>query len=143
DGSTVVAGASADDLSSPEDDRGSACVFTKNGAGWDQVKLTGSSGGNKDRFGSAVAVSTDSSTVMVGAYHSDNDSNNDQGAAYRFEYNGSNYVETDKIIVPDGSSFDRLGMSVALSADGSCAVAGAYLANGSEKDIGAAYIFRR
>ena len=76
--------------------------------------------------------------VLVGAYL-DDDNGSDAGAVYVFEYNGTNWVQTDKLLADDGQPGDYFGYSVALS--GSTALIGAYLNDDNGSNAGAAYVF--
>ncbi|MEL6612727.1 MAG: T9SS type A sorting domain-containing protein [Bacteroidota bacterium] len=77
DGRTALAGANQNDGF-----RGAAYVFGFDGASWaEQAKLIASDGVDSDQFGSAVALSTDGATALVGMPQALNDG---PGAAYVF-----------------------------------------------------------
>lgn len=138
DGSTVVASASVDDGS-----RGSAYVYRWNGQSWVEMKLTANDGLASDGFGQSVAVSADGNTVVIGAPYVDTPAANG-GAAYVFSWNGSAYVQVQK--VQPSSLFDNayFGRSVSVSGDGSRIAVGAVYVNLSGgSPWGAVYIFRR
>ncbi len=116
-------------------DSGSAYVFRFNGSNWvEEQKLLPSDGAQGDRFGQAVAVYGD--TAVIGATLTDDNGKN-SGSAYVFHFNGSRWVEEQKLLAFDGGKKDWLGVSVEL--DGDTALVGAFLLD----DSGAAYVFRR
>ena len=148
DGDTIVVGASGDDSST-----GSAYVFTKPATGWansagDQVaKLTAYFRVDGDGFGRSVAI--DGDTIVVGApyndYDDDNDTNDDEGAAYVFikpdtGWANSPGTETAQLTASDGSGDDQFGSSVAV--DGDAIVVGADALNATNKS-GSAYAFTK
>jgi len=101
-----------------------------------EQKLTARDGVQGDIFGDAVAVS--GSTLVVGA-HGDN---NAQGAAYVFNRQGGNWVETQKLTASDGAAGDQFSDSVAVS--GSTIVVGApFKTIGGHLFQGAVYVFER
>ncbi len=128
---------------------GSAYVFRYNGATWvEEQKLLPFDGATEDWFGSAVAISGD--TVVIGAQyvHLDIWTGGDPispGSAYVFRYNGSTWVEEQKLLASDGAVADEFGCSVAVSGD--VAVIGAHRDDdacpGGEAycDSGSAYVF--
>ncbi len=133
DGGTVVVGANGDDSA-----KGSAYVYRWNGSTYEQSqKLTASDGATSDNFGLSVAVSGDGNTVVVGAT-GDDDKGTDSGAAYVFRVNGSSWGEM-KLTASDGEASDNFGQSVAISADGSKVVTGAYR---DDSNKGSAYVHR-
>ncbi len=80
-GDTVVVGAPLDDTAGGQDS-GSAYVFFRSGAAWnEQQKLTPSDGAGNDNFGTSVAISGD--TAVVGSPLADT-ADVDAGSAYVF-----------------------------------------------------------
>ena len=77
--------------------------------------------------------------ALIGAYH-DTENGAQAGAAYYFRFDGSIWVEEQKILPSDGAAEDDFGLNIAL--DGNVAVISADLHDGAAKDAGAAYIFR-
>ena len=150
DGGTVVVGALQAKVGS-NFRQGAAYVFLKPGSGWATTssfvaKLTASDGAGLDAFGSSVAVSDDGGTIVVGAGGATFGSNLHQGAAYVFVKPTSGWTTTSnftaKLTASDGAGSDELGLSAAVSGDGSTIVAGAGGAkNGSNTFQGAAYVF--
>ena len=133
DGARIVAGAFADDdLGNVS---GSAYVFRYDGSSWVQEqKLLPDDGAVADQFGRSVAISGDS--VVVGSY-ADDDNGSDAGSAYVFRYDGTNWIQEQKLLASDGMSGHNFGASAALVAD--VVVIGA---PHSYAGPGSAYVFR-
>ncbi|MHC4444910.1 MAG: hypothetical protein ACYTBZ_10350 [Planctomycetota bacterium] len=126
-----------------DDDRGgvsgSVYVFRWNGSSWiEESKLTASDGAAGDRFGTSVSL--DGEVALIGA---SDDSVGDvrSGSAYVFRWNGSSWVEEDKLTASDGANYDNFGYSVSI--DGEVALIGAPYDNDRESSAGSAYVFRR
>jgi len=132
DGNTDLVGAYADDDKGSSS--GSAYIFRFNGSSWvEETKLLASDGAAYDFFGYSVAI--DGNTALIGAYY-DDDKGTNSGSAYIFRFNGSNWVEENKLLAPDGAASDYFGVSVAI--DGNTALVGAY---GDADNSGSAYVF--
>jgi hypothetical protein len=110
---TIVVGAYNDD--SPLSNAGSAYVFVRSGTTWTfQQKLTASDAAADDQFGVAVAVG--GPTIFVGANFSDQPSNSDAGAVYRFSQSGTVWTQVQKLIPAGGVILgDHFGESLAVS----------------------------
>ncbi|MCC6215162.1 MAG: hypothetical protein IT376_09850, partial [Polyangiaceae bacterium] len=137
-GTTVVAGAYADDVSVT--DQGSVYVYTGSGAIWSsQATLVASDPVTGDFLGYAVDVGDNGSavTVIAGAYGKDNGFT-DSGAAYAFTRSGSTWSQQSKFSPTDRQAGDFFGISVGYDADS--AVVGAY---GVASYTGAAYVYVR
>ncbi|MDQ3295877.1 MAG: FG-GAP repeat protein, partial [Myxococcota bacterium] len=103
-----------------------------------------------DLFGSALALSADGSTLVVGAPHADG-----VGAAYVFAWDGATYVAEATLTAPVSDVDDGFGAAVAISADGSVIAVGApfedsaasgFGGNASDNTLanaGAIFVFRR
>lgn len=120
---------------------GVARVFVRSGPNWTQqgAALTAAGGSGAELyFGSAVSLSADGNTAIVGA-HGDNSG---VGAAYVFTRVGSTWTQQGSKLIPAGGvGFLQLfGSSVALSADGNTALVGAWH---DTNQTGAAYMFVR
>ena len=101
-----------------------------------EMNLLASDGASYDHFGNSVAV--DGDTAIVGAY-SDDDNGNNSGSAYVFGFDGSNWIEQEKLLASDGAAGDNFGISVAV--DGDTAVVGAYHDDANGNNSGSAYVF--
>jgi hypothetical protein len=98
-------------------------------------KLVGDNAVGAGRQGSAVALSADGSTALVGAL-TDGSS---KGAGFVFTRSGGTWRQQAKLVTAEAGVAD-LGASVALSADGNTALLGGPLADGF---AGAAWVFVR
>jgi hypothetical protein len=117
---------------------GSAYVYRFDGFDWiEEQKLIASDGHLRQRFGHSVAVSGD--IAVVGA-RLDDDNGPGSGSAYVFRFDGSVWVEEQKLLASDGTSNDSFGWSVAVS-DG-VAVIGAQGDDVNGDNSGSAYVFR-
>ena len=143
DGSYALVGAYRDD-DGGADDSGSAYIFSRSGTTWTfQSKITAPDPAPADLFGIGVSISDDGSYALVGASADDGPAGTPQpnyGSAYIFSRSGTTWTFQSKITAPDPGPNDRLGVSVAISSDGSYAIAGA--AN-DDSFSGSAYIFSR
>jgi hypothetical protein len=92
---------------------GAAYIFRKHAGSWVEVtKLLASDGGPEDNFG--LACSLDGATCVIGAPGDDQGAAN-AGAAYVFEFNGSAWVETRKLVQADAEPKDVFGAAVSVS----------------------------
>ena len=138
-GDYVLIGASGDNVASYAN-LGAAYVFVQSGGIWtQQAKLAADDGAANDDFGTSVAISGD--YAIVGAYSNGFFGAVNQGSAYVFVRNGSNWTQQTKLS-HNGAADDFFGGSVAIS--GNYAIVGAYGKTvGSNSDQGAAYVFVR
>jgi len=145
DGTYAIVGAMKEDGGSggPTTDAGSAYVFTRSGSTWtEQAILRASDAATYDYFGCDVAINSDGTYAIVGAYLDGGsaDPKPDGGAAYVFTRSGSTWTEQAKLTSSDLEPFGWFGFSVSMNNDGSYVVIGASQAN---TYTGAAYIFTR
>lgn len=92
-------------------------------------------------FGNAVAMSSDGTTAIVGAYRDSDQQSVGTGSAYVFKKIASEWVGVAKLTPDDGAELDQFGFSVAISGNGNTAVVGSNR-NGSGGSLyGAAYVF--
>ncbi|PIE44645.1 MAG: hypothetical protein CSA45_05950 [Gammaproteobacteria bacterium] len=138
DGDRLMVGADLADANG-NGSRGAVYVFDYRGSIWTETqKLTASDGAVYDMFGRSVAL--DGDCLLIGAAFAAIDGNRNQGAAYVFAHDGSNWVERQKLIASDGEEKDYFGASVAI--DGDHLLVGAYGANINVTSYqGAAYVF--
>jgi hypothetical protein len=94
-------------------------------------------GGPGNQFGYAVNVSGD--VAVVGA-NQDNDLGSNSGSAYIFRFDGSSWVQEQKILASDGETGDMFGLDVDISGD--VLVVGAPRDDDAAGTAGAMYIFR-
>jgi hypothetical protein len=98
-------------------------------------KLTASDGATGDCFGQSVSISGD--YAIIGAYCDDTY----KGSAYIFKWDGTGWIQQQKLTASDGVDYDYFGYSVSISGD--WAIVGAYR-DDNEKGInaGSAYMFK-
>jgi hypothetical protein len=88
---------------------GSAYIY-RYGDGWyEEQRLAMSEGSTNDSFGTAVAIEGDYALVSAPG------ENNATGAAYIFHWNGSTWLQVQKLVAQNGEVGDYFGLSVALS----------------------------
>lgn len=134
DGTTLIVGGNNDN-----NRRGAFWIFTNSGGSWSQQggKLFGSGGSSESWQGSAVAISANGNTVLVGG----SADNSLVGAAWVFTRTGSTWTQQGNKIVGTGFvGSARQGSSVGLSADGNTAVIGGF---GDDSNKGAMWVFKR
>ena len=146
DGITAIVGG-PNDRSGPG---GAAWVYTRSGSVWSQQgdKLVGTGAVWSPNYaiglGTAVAISADGNTAIVGA-PGDNGGQfgySMTGAAWVFTRNGGVWSQQGSKLVGTGGagSSSQQGWSVAISADGNTAVVGSWQDNSG---TGAAWVFTR
>jgi alpha-tubulin suppressor-like RCC1 family protein len=133
DGNTALIGGPFDN-----NETGAAWVFARLAGGTfaqQGSKLTGPAAGSSALFGHSVALSGDGNTALVGA-----PSGGATGDGWQFTRSGSTWVQRTPILVPADArgSNNAFGSAVGLSSDGSQAMIGGDLDNGS---YGAAWPF--
>ncbi len=107
-----------------------------------QQGIAAPDGAKGDVFGDSAALSADGATALIGAYGAAVGAKALQGAAYIFVKTGGTWGLQQKLTASDGAPGDEFGASVALSADGSTALIGAWnAAVGANQFQGAAYVF--
>ena len=107
------------------------------------ISLAQSKGQSGDAFGGAVVLSTDGSTLAVGALYADVNGNADQGSVTVFTRSGGKWAEQGVLTVA-GAANDWFGYSIAMSADGSTIAVGAvYATVDGNKAQGSASVFSR
>jgi HJR/Mrr/RecB family endonuclease len=142
---TGIGGDQADD-SAPAS--GAVYVFARSGTTWSQeAYVKASNTGAGDSFGVDVALSSDGSTLAVGALLEDSAAtgiDGDQtgntatsaGAAYVFARSGTAWSQQAYVKASNTGADDQLGRSVALSGDGSKLAVSAYREDSAATGIG-------
>jgi Secretion system C-terminal sorting domain len=134
DGNTALMGGAVDNSS-----KGAAWVFTRTGTTWTQQgnKLVGTGSVGESFQGSAVALSSDGNTAIVGG----SDDNNNQGATWVFTRTGTTWAQQGNKLVGTGNTgAASQGASIAVSADGNKVIIGG---TGDNSNQGAAWFFPR
>jgi len=117
--------------------QGAAYVYVAPSTGWanatENAKLVAAKGMSEDLLGSSIAVSSDTTTVVVGAEAANVLGNGGQGAVYVFTepsggWAGEPLNETARLTASDGVQEDYFGTSVALDYGGDTIAVGAPLA---------------
>jgi len=121
-------------------DAGSVAVWTESGFNWSHdQKLTASHSTASAAFGASVALR--SGAVLVGAPDEDLDPTlPGAGAAYRFAFDGTKYVESARFTAPTPAPGQQFGADVDLFED--LVVVGAPSDDTLGSDAGAAFTFR-
>ncbi|MDI9319480.1 MAG: hypothetical protein QM530_03300, partial [Phycisphaerales bacterium] len=144
---------------------GAVYIYTRSGSTWsftDYIKASNT--GADDEFGRSVSLSSDGSTLAVGASGeagsgkginpASNDSATDAGAVYIYTRSGSTWSLKDYIKASNTGGGDGFGYSLSLSSDATSLAVGAIDEDGSGKgvnpadndstgDAGAVYIYTR
>ena len=112
-GNKLAVGSSTGDI--PQTGAGSVYVYSDSAGAYllDQ-RLSIPAGNNGDLFG--FSVSMEGNTLIGGAReNAPSVGQTAYGAAYVFEFDGAAWNLQQKLIAPDGASFDRFGWSVSVS----------------------------
>jgi hypothetical protein len=118
---------------------GAAYVFTRDaqtGAWSQQTKLLHADAAQGDLFGQSVGIH--GQRILIGAHGEDSGAFNG-GAVYAFEFDGSVWQETQKLIPSDADMDDRFGEELALFDER--AIVGARTDDEAAQNAGAAYVF--
>lgn len=171
DGSTIAVSAPGDDSRTPGDatddagfNNGAVSVFVRDGLSWQRhAYLNPSAPEAQARFGTALAISGDGGTIVVGAYQDSTDAvgidgkvtgstNSQSGGAWIFVRRGDAWEQEAYLKASNADAGDQFGISVAISSDGSTIAVGAngessITLNNAENDqadrAGAVYVFQR
>ncbi len=145
DGNTLAVGAPQEDgsgvLVDPAGDEaasnsGAVYLYTRSGATWTyEAYIKAHNTGAGDGFGSAVALSGNGNTLLVGAPSEDtdganidppsNESASNSGAVYAYLRTGTTWAFASFIKPADGAAADLFGSALALSEDGRVLAIGA------------------
>jgi GH24 family phage-related lysozyme (muramidase) len=132
DGTTVAIGAYANDDTASL--AGHVRVYSWNGSAWTKLgdDIDGEAG--DDRSGFSVSLSSDGTTVAIGAYANDGNGSN-AGHVRVYSWNGSAWTKLGNDIDGEAAS-DYSGISVSLSSDGTTLAIGAYGNDGTANGAG-------
>ncbi|KAJ5076429.1 hypothetical protein M0811_06429 [Anaeramoeba ignava] len=124
--------------------QGKTYIFQKNGTNWNQSQILIASDGQADEnFGWSVSISSDSSCILIGAPQAYANEDIQQGKAYIFQKNGTNWNQSQILIANDGKLYDNFGFYVSISSNSSWIIIGAPYANvGGNNYQGKAYVFQ-
>jgi hypothetical protein len=134
DGNTAIIGGLFDNSG-----QGSAWVFTRTTGIWtQQARLTASGAIGTADFGSAVGLSNDGNTAVIGGSFD----NSGAGAAWIFTRSNGVWTQQTKLTATGAIGKPGLGARAAISADGAAVVLSGPLDNQtSQIPIGAAWVF--
>lgn len=144
-GSIIVVGAHLDDPSGT--DSGSIYVFSK-GSGFSYTQrqnLVPADSESGDKFGIALAISGDASTILASSVF-DDDGDTDAGAVYvysRVGDTGYTYTLSQKLLAKLPASNDKFGVSLAINYDASTIAIGACLRDEAVVDSGSVFVFKK
>ncbi len=162
DGQTVAIGAYGEDSSisgDPTDNSalyaGAVYIFSYDGAVWSQTAyIQKSSPTANDRFGYSLSLNDEGTRLAVGANYESSDSDvENTGAAYIFDYDGSDWNQTTKLAPSNLGEGDKFATTLDLSGDGATLAVGVYFedssatgvdgdeTNNDAEDSGAVYVF--
>lgn len=135
DGNTLAVGGNTDSK-----EQGAVWIYTRIDSVWMQQgnKLSGTGGIDTAQQGSSISLNANGNTLIVAG----GKDNKGKGAAWVFTRNGSQWSQQGNKLVSNDISGDtaRIGVSVALNADGNIALIGGTNNDGSK---GAALLFTR
>ena len=132
DGNTALIGAHNEGLGA-----GAVYVFVREGSVWHEVeKLEPPGRTSRAEFGWSVAVSRDGQTALIGAPQQ----GANEGSAWVYHRDGEVWEEQAQLEAGEPAAENHFGWSVALSADGSTALAGGW---GAGETAGRAWAFAR
>ncbi|KAJ5076250.1 hypothetical protein M0811_06529 [Anaeramoeba ignava] len=120
--------------------QGKVYVFQNNGTNWIESQiLTASDGSSGDWFGKSVAIN--GNYIAIGAQNANTSANGvNQGKAYVFQNNGTNWNQMEILTASDGASGDWFGTSI--GANGNYIVISSVRANVSNNtQQGKVYVF--
>ena len=121
--------------------QGRVFIFEFNGTDWARTAtLTANDAANNDQFGFDVDLEGDRLAVGANAWGNATKPNNNEGAAYIFEFDGTNWVQQALLNTSDGSAGDLSCQEVALDGDRLlCRSPGKTV--GGVSNAGGAYVF--
>lgn len=120
-------------------------VYQRTGQNWAPVStILAPDGVANDCFGVSVAVNSDATMALIGALYRVEGGIAARGAVYVFTRSGSTWTYQQKILAPNAVMNDQFSISLAVNADASIALIGAYgRDDGSIADRGAVYYYTR
>jgi hypothetical protein len=136
---TILVGADLNDEQAEK--AGAVYAYTFDGKQWNhQAKLMAKDGANTDIFGVRVALYGD--TALISARRDDIEGVGvDAGSAYIFERTKNKWIQTQKLVAPDGKADDRFARGVALYEETALISAMHHDAIGN--NTGALYVFKK
>jgi len=90
----------------------------------EETILTASDKAAYDNFSEVVDISSNGNVIVIGSDYADTGSYTNNGQAYVFRFNGSNWVEETILTASDKANYDNFGSSISISDDGNVVVIG-------------------
>ncbi|MEZ6117746.1 MAG: FG-GAP repeat protein [Pirellulaceae bacterium] len=137
DGNSVAVGGHLNDGNGTS--AGHGRVYNWDGLSWIQQGADIDGEATGDEFGRAVTLSSDGSTLVVGAYRNDGNGT-DAGHVRVFVWSGSAWIQQGADIDGEAAG-DEFGRAVAVNGNGKSLVIGAYRNDGIGSDAGHARIY--
>lgn len=143
DGTTALVGAIGADTTASQR-TGCAYLYVADERDWRQeTTLSIDDGERRDQFGSAVTLTRDGETALIGCQGDTNAKGEAAGTAIVFGRTEGTWDSRATLTATDGAAGDRFGTDVAIDAAGATALVGAFGEAGAEGgNAGAAYVFR-
>ncbi|QNI56739.1 putative cadherin domain-containing protein [Synechococcus sp. BIOS-E4-1] len=138
DGSIVAIGAYNNDGNGSSS--GHTRIYKWDGSSWNQRGSDIDGEATSDLSGLGVSLSSDGSTVAIGAYGNDGNGSN-SGHTRIYKWDGSSWHQRGSDIDGEATS-DYSGFSVSLSSDGSIVAIGAYRNDGNGSNSGHTRIYQ-
>ncbi|WP_395377950.1 FG-GAP repeat protein [Marinicella sp. W31] len=111
-GNRALIGARLDDENGSN--AGAAYIFEYDGVVWNEThKLIASDGEASDLFGQSVSLS--GNRAFISAIQDDDNNAVRSGSVYVFEYDGSEWIQMQKLTASDATSSDIFGLSISQS----------------------------
>ena len=144
-GQTALIGASRTRTEGTPEGFGKAYEFTLTEREWNHTgTIRSPSDINIGFLRSAVALSADGQTVLIGATVPDSELGGFVGEVYVFRREASGWVQTDTLSNPNPTPHEYFSDAIALSADGETALIAAPYDNTSDMfGVGEAYVFTK
>ena len=141
-GDRIIVGAQTN-APSGVNNAGAVYIYIRVGTTWtEEAKLTASDKATGDNFGFDVAISSDGTRCVIGAWTRTESGLTLCGAIYIFLRTGTTWSQEAKVLASDKNTGDRFGSSVAISSDSTRVAVGAILKDsGGIAQTGVAYIF--
>ena len=102
-----------------------------------EQRLTATDPGFSDEFGSSVSISGDKAVIGVPF---DDDNGSSSGAAYVFEFDGTDWHAVQKLLAADGAFSDNFGLAVAIDGDW-IAIAAPFDDDNGASSSGSVYVY--
>ncbi len=137
---TAVVAASLDDIGAATD-AGSAYIFKLNDSTglWNETqKIYPNDGTSGDNFANCIYISDDK--IILTCIYDDVNGTYRRGSAYIFTNQNNTWIQTAKIVAPDGANNDNFGTNAAIQGD--YALIGAYAVDGTFGNQGACYLYK-